>query len=57
VKVGDALGLGSAEGRRSFLSVWLPLAVALLVVAGLLAAAMDGSGRLVLGFAAVAARW
>jgi hypothetical protein len=56
VKVRDALGLGSAEGRTVIpVSVWLPLAVALLVVAGLLAAAMDGSGGLVLGFAAVAA--
>jgi hypothetical protein len=55
VRIRDALGLGSAEGRIVVpLRVWLPLAVALLVVAPLVATPFHLSRGEFLALAALA---
>jgi hypothetical protein len=56
VEIRDALGLGSPEGRTVIpASVWLPLAVAVPLVVGLVARVLDASGEVVLALAALAA--
>ena len=56
MKIRDAVGLGSSDGQTVIpVSVWLPLMVALLVVAGLLAWGLDASDGLVLALVALAA--
>ena len=56
MKIRDALGLGSVPGRTVIpVSVWLPLTVAGLVVAGLVAWGLDASNGLVLALVALAA--
>jgi hypothetical protein len=56
MQIRDALGLGSPEGRTVIpVSVWLPLAVAMPLVVGLVAGVLDASGGVVLALAALAA--